>query len=67
MESTTERHEWSPRQRQVLDLLTQGYTNAQIAETLGVSLDGAKWHVREIISILGVDGREDAAEYWRQS
>jgi len=66
MESTTERYEWTPRQRQVLDLLTRGYTNAQIAETLGVSLDGAKWHVREIISILGVDGREDAAEYWRR-
>ncbi len=52
------------RQRQVLDLVAQGYTNAQIAEHLGVSLDGAKWHVREILSRLAVESREDAAEIW---
>lgn len=56
----------TPRQRQVLDLLVKGYSNAQIAEALGVSLDGAKWHVREILSALGVDGREEAAEFWRE-
>ncbi len=52
------------RQREVLDLVAQGYTNAQIAEHLGVSLDGAKWHVREILSRLAVDSREEAAEIW---
>jgi len=58
--------EFTPRQREVLDLLAAGRTNAQVADALGVSLDGAKWHVREILSILGVEGREDAAEYWRR-
>lgn len=56
---------WTPRQREVLDLLVRGRTNGQIAETLGISLDGAKWHVSEIITRLGVDSRDDAAEYWR--
>lgn len=56
---------WTPRQRQVLDLLVRGYTNGQIAEELGISLDGAKWHVSEIITRLGVDSRDEAAEYWR--
>jgi DNA-binding CsgD family transcriptional regulator len=56
----------TPRQRQVLDLLVKGYTNPQIADALGVSLDGAKWHVREIIGTLGVECREDAAEFWRE-
>jgi len=57
---------WTPRQKQVLDLLVKRYTNGQIGEALGISLDGAKWHVSEIISILGVDSREEAADYWRE-
>ncbi len=57
--------EWTPRQKQVLDLLTRGYTNSQIATTLDISLDGAKWHVSEIITRLGVTSRDEAADYWR--
>lgn len=64
--SASSTENWTPRQREVLDLLAQGRSNAEIAEQLGVSLDGAKWHVREIMGRLGVDSREDAAEYWRQ-
>jgi DNA-binding CsgD family transcriptional regulator len=58
--------EFTPRQRAVLDLLARGYTNGQIAEELGISLDGAKYHVSEILQKLGVDSREEAAEYWRE-
>lgn len=57
---------WTPRQRQVLDLIARGATNAQIGAALGISLDGAKWHVSEILSKLGVESREQAAEYWRE-
>jgi DNA-binding CsgD family transcriptional regulator len=56
---------WTRRQREVLSLLAQGRTNGEIAAELGISLAGAKWHVSEIISKLGVDSREEAAEYWR--
>jgi DNA-binding CsgD family transcriptional regulator len=58
-------YEWTPRQRQVLDLLTRGRTNGEIGEALGISLDGAKWHVAEVMSKLGATTREEAAEYWR--
>lgn len=57
---------WSPRQKQVLDLLAKRRTNGQIAEELGISLDGAKYHVSEVITKLDVDSREEAAEWWRQ-
>ncbi|MEX0782198.1 MAG: helix-turn-helix transcriptional regulator [Dehalococcoidia bacterium] len=57
--------ELSPRQREVLDLIARGQTNAEIADSLGVSLDGAKYHVREILAKLAVDTREDAASYWQ--
>lgn len=53
------------RQREVLGLIAAGRTNPEIAEALGVSLAGAKWHVSEVISRLGVDTREEAAEVWR--
>jgi|GEM_PF-1603332 len=65
MTRTTVEPRWTPRQREVLDLLVKGYTNGQIADALGISLDGAKWHVSEIITRLGVDSRDEAAEYWR--
>lgn len=54
------------RQRDVLRLIADGRTNPEIAETLGVSLAGAKWHVSEVLSRLGVESREDAAEIWRE-
>jgi DNA-binding CsgD family transcriptional regulator len=53
------------RQREVADLVARGLTNAQIAERLGISLDGAKWHVSEVIGRLGVTTREEAALAWR--
>jgi DNA-binding NarL/FixJ family response regulator len=54
----------SPRQREVLGLLTHGLTNAGIANELGVSLDGAKWHVGELLGALGVDSRHEAARWY---
>jgi DNA-binding CsgD family transcriptional regulator len=56
---------WSARQREVLDLLAKGYTNGQIAERLDITLDGAKWHVSELIAELNARSREEVAEYWR--
>ncbi|MGD9933875.1 MAG: LuxR C-terminal-related transcriptional regulator [Dehalococcoidia bacterium] len=56
---------WTPRQQEVLNLLVRGYTNGEIAEQLGVGLEGAKFHVSEILSKLQVQSREEAAEYWR--
>jgi DNA-binding CsgD family transcriptional regulator len=57
---------WTPRQRQVLKLIGAGRTNAEIAEELAVTLPGAKWHVSEVLTKLGVASREEAAEYWRE-
>jgi DNA-binding CsgD family transcriptional regulator len=53
------------RQREVLALVADGKTNAEIGEALGMTLDGAKWNVSEILTKLGFASREEAAEYWR--
>jgi DNA-binding CsgD family transcriptional regulator/phage tail protein X len=60
------KHDLSPRQRDVLELIALGKTNAEIAEELGLTLDGAKWHVREILGKLEVESRDEAAAWWRE-
>jgi DNA-binding CsgD family transcriptional regulator len=51
----------TPREREVLALLGHGLTNEEIAHRLGISPDGAKYHVSQILSKLGVATREEAA------
>ncbi len=51
------------REREVLDLLRVGLTNEEIAGRLGISLDGAKYHVSQIIGKLGVRDRYEAARW----
>ena len=60
------RDELTERQRDVLALLARGKTNPQIAETLGMTLDGAKFHVSEILTKLDVSTREEAGAWWRE-
>jgi len=49
------------REREVLALIRRGLTNEEIAHHLGITLDGAKYHVSQILSKLGVTTREEAA------
>jgi NarL family two-component system response regulator LiaR len=49
------------RERQVLTLLAEGLTNAEIADHLVVSLSTVKTHVSSVISKLGASSRTEAA------
>jgi DNA-binding NarL/FixJ family response regulator len=51
----------TPRETEVLTLLTTGQTNQQIAQTLTISKGTAKVHVERIIRKLGVSDRTQAA------
>jgi DNA-binding CsgD family transcriptional regulator len=53
----------TPREWEVLSLIREGLTNDQIAERLGISGSGARFHVAEILSKLGVDSRKEAAAW----
>jgi TolB protein len=55
----------TPREQEVLALIREGLTNEQIGGRLGISEHGAKYHVAEILSKLGVSNRLEAAR-WSQ-
>ena len=51
------------REVEVLRLLAQGLTSAQIAEQLGIGVVTVNFHVRSIYSKLGVSSRSAATRY----
>lgn len=56
-------HDLSNRQRQVLDLIAQGYPNKIIAQQLNISENTVRVHVASILKILGVKNRTEAAKF----
>src|SRR6266545_5577798 len=55
------------RERDVLHLLAEGQTNAQIADRLAVQESTVKFHVQNIFQKLGVANRTEAAQiYFRE-
>ncbi len=54
----------TPREQEVLALVRDGLKNEQIAQRLGISIDGAKYHVSEMLSKLYLENRADLA-LWR--
>jgi len=62
---TTRRTETlSPRELEVFELLAQGRTNHQIAQSLFITESTTKIHVRHIFEKLGVRTRVEAAQAW---
>lgn len=65
MDTTDPIQHLSDRERDILALITKGRTNAEIGDALDLRFDTVKWYVSEILSKLGVDSREQAADAWR--
>jgi DNA-binding NarL/FixJ family response regulator len=55
--------ELTPREREVLNLVGQGYTNREIADRLVIEVGTVKNHVHSILEKLDVASREDAAAH----
>jgi DNA-binding NarL/FixJ family response regulator len=50
----------SPREQEVLELLSEGLSNREVAERLGISRHTAKFHVNAILDKLGATTRTEA-------
>ena len=57
--------ELTSREREVLKLIEQGYTNLEVAKLLMIELGTVKNHVHNIFAKLGVGSRQHAALYAR--
>jgi two-component system nitrate/nitrite response regulator NarL len=53
----------TPREREILDCLTQGKSNKAIARELAISIDTVKLHVRNVLTKLNLSSRVEAAVY----
>lgn len=53
------------RQWQVAELVALGYSNNEIADQIGVSVAGAKYHVSELLRRLRLRRREEVAAWYR--
>ena len=51
------------REREVLNLVVQGHSNQQIADTLVISLATVKAHISSILSKLQVSSRSEAIAF----
>ena len=51
----------SDRESDILQLVTEGYTNVQIASLLSISKNTVKTHINNIFNKLGVNDRTQAA------
>ena len=57
----------SPRQREILELVTQGATNRKIARRLYLSKSTVKYHLRTAYKVLGVKNRREAVGLLRRN
>ncbi len=55
------------REAEVLQLLQEGMTNAQIAHTLSIGLETVRTHARNIYRKLGISTRRDLAKFERHA
>jgi DNA-binding NarL/FixJ family response regulator len=56
----------SPREIEILNLIAPGFSNKEIADRLGISIESIRWHLKNIYHKLHVHSRTEAASKLRR-
>ncbi|EJT05999.1 response regulator transcription factor [Rhizobium sp. CCGE 510] len=64
--SAPDKNNLTPREREVMDLVSQGLSNKHIGLRLNLQEKTVKHHMTQILSKLGVSNRTEAALQWRE-
>src|SRR5713101_5545981 len=54
------------REREILDLLDQGFSAPEIAEQLTLAVSSVKWHIQQLYGKLGVNSKRQALNRARE-
>ena len=65
--TAAEVEELSPREREILELLADGFPNKAIADRLGLTDGTVRWHLRHVYNKLHVRSRTEAALKFRST
>lgn len=66
IEAALDAESFSRRELDILDLITQKYSNKEIARSLFITPETVKWHLKNLFKKLGVSDRRLAAQKARQ-
>ena len=64
--ATADVEKLSAREREVLDLVVLGLSNKEIVDRLNITIDGVRWHLRNIYQKLHVHSRTEVLVKFRQ-
>lgn len=54
----------TPREREITNLIAEGMTNRELSDRLNISIETAKWHVKNALRKLGLRDRTELAIHW---
>ena len=63
-ESSKNNYHLTPKEIEVIHLISMGYSYDKIASVLNITLNGVRFHVKNIYAKLQVNNRVDAARKW---
>ena len=66
-EAAPEVENLSPREREILELITQGFADKEIADRIGVKHGTVRWHLQHVYEKLHVRSRTEAALRFRSA
>ena len=66
-DTSSEVENLSPREREILDLITQGFSDKEIADRIGVKHGTVRWHLQHVYEKLHVRSRTEAAMKFRSA